>query len=160
MKRFIFLGLVALFAAGCGNDDNLSSGKESPGSAGPDRSQEESAMPESESESVPAALVGEWTLVEVAGATLPEGIRAPTLTVMADGTVGGNSGVNRFTGRLADRDDALFGPMASTRMAGPPAAMELENRVLNAMTAATSFEVEGDRLILSGPGGPLLTFGR
>ncbi len=160
MKRFMFLGLVAFFVAGCGNDENLMSGKEPPGSAGPERGQEVSAMPESKSEKVPAALVGEWTLVEVAGAAPAEGMRTPTLTVMADGTVGGNSGVNRFTGRLADGDEAVFGPMASTRMAGPPAAMELENRVLKAMAAATSFEIEGDRLILSGPDGPLLTFGR
>ena len=117
-------------------------------------------MPGRESGLAPAALVGDWTLVDITGATLPEGIRTPTLSVMADGTVGGNSGVNRFTGRLTGGDDVLFGPLASTRMAGPPPAMELENRFLQAMTAATAFEIEGNQLTLRGPEGPLLTFER
>jgi len=50
--------------------------------------------------------------------------------------------------------------MATTRMAGPPAAMQLEDAFLKAMTEASSYTVNGDELVISAASGPLLRFER
>ena len=156
MSKFFGLAIVTLLVAACGGEDN--DGRSTSGT--PESGREEATMPEQESGRDSAVLAGEWRLTEIAGAALPEGAPTPTLNVAPDGTVSGNSGVNRFTGKLGSGEGKLFGPMASTRMAGPPAAMALEDRFLEAMSAVTAFEIVGEQLVLSGPDGALLTFER
>jgi len=59
---------------------------------------------------------------------------APNSIEFADGRVSGQVGVNRFTGSYEIEDGkVVFGPAASTMMAGPPHLMELEQAFLAAL---------------------------
>ena len=97
------------------------------------------------------------------GARLPddEGAR-PTLAVDSDGRVSGFSGVNRYTSALSpdDLDQGLFslGPVATTRMAGPPEAMNLESRFLETLDKVSAYSVQGDVLVLEDAREGLLYF--
>lgn len=112
----------------------------------------------------PAALddlVGTWQLV---GVEVPMGARIPTLAVTGDGRVQGTSGVNRYASSL-DRGALAAGrwqvrPAATTRMAGPEAAMQFEAAFLRALGEADRAVVAGERLLLEQEGRTLLTFGR
>ncbi|GEA83559.1 MAG: META domain-containing protein [Cellulomonas sp.] len=85
-------------------------------------------------------LVGEWhvsvrTPTTAADASTPEPAaeteRTASLTFDGDGQVFGTGGVNRLRGTWSvDGDELRFGPMASTLMAGPPAAMRQEAELL------------------------------
>ena len=99
------------------------------------------------------ALAGtEWTLKEIGGAPVPANSRA-SLSIGGDGTLSGNAGVNRFNGRVRGGDTSIkAGPFMTTRMAGPPALMELERKYLQALGAATKFERDGDTLRVTGAG--------
>lgn len=71
--------------------------------------------------------------------------RAAELTFDGDGQVFGSGGVNRLRGTWSIEDDVLrFGPMVSTLMAGPPAAMRQEAELLRLL---------GGPLALRTPGG-------
>jgi len=102
---------------------------------------------------------GRWELTRLGDIEMHEGIPRPTLLV-TEGTVGGFAGVNRFSGSLASEGPFLFAPLATTRMAGPPPAMELETRYLAALQQATEWKTEGDALVLSADGIPVLSFRR
>lgn len=113
-----------------------------------------------------SALEGEWTLVAIDGRTLDlaesQVRRAPSLTIADDGAAGGFSGVNRFSGRISlDTDgDALFGPIAATKMAGPPGAMGIERAYFHAMNRVNEARVGGNRLVLLADGAEALAFER
>ncbi len=91
-------------------------------------------------------LVGTWSLAALGGEPVNEaGDPDLQLTISPDGDVSGFSGVNRFTSRL-DLDSLYagrmeFAPIASTRMAGPPEAMELESRFLRALQLGGYFNL-------------------
>jgi heat shock protein HslJ len=102
------------------------------------------------------SIVGEWTVERLGGqdvaAMLPAGAPLPDLTIGSDGRVSGFGGVNRLSSTLdmqalAAGEFALT-PIASTRMAGPPAMMEVESRFMGALESATRFHVDGDALVL------------
>ncbi len=105
-----------------------------------------------------ADLVGSWQLV----AEVPAGARIPTLAIGSDGSLAGNSGVNRFRSRLDGaalaqgqlRLDALSG----TEMAGPAAAMQLEQTFLQLLTSADRAMIEGGHLLLLQGGQAVLRF--
>lgn len=107
---------------------------------------------------------GTWTLVELGGEAVAAPGRAPSLTIDADGGLSGFAGVNRFHGELdAERLRAgafAAGPLAATRMAGPPEAMELETRFLRALGEADGMRVEGEALVLTRDGHTLLRLRR
>lgn len=96
-------------------------------------------------------LSGRWRLVELGGAA-PTG-DPPWLELGEDGAVAGHAGVNRFSGRAdaAALRSGTFstGPMAVTRMAGPPERMELEQRFLAALGEANRVRVRAGRLELA-----------
>jgi heat shock protein HslJ len=103
-----------------------------------------------------APIAGTWTLEEIGGrdvaAMLPEEAELPSLTIESDGSVYGNGGVNRFTSAL-DVDaflDGAFGlaPVAATRRAGAPAAMQVEARFFRALDSVTHFDLDGNTLQL------------
>lgn len=105
------------------------------------------------------SLLGTWTLVSIEGENidkiLREELQHPDLAIKEDGRVSGFSGVNSFNGQLdldaVKRGGFSSGPFASTRMAGPPEAMDLEQRVLSMLGQAYHFTVKGDELdLLSG----------
>jgi heat shock protein HslJ len=77
---------------------------------------------------------------------------APALTLLAsDGRVSGESAVNSYTGsyKLAPHGGIEFSKaFATTRMAGPPELMDLENSFLNALSSVERFHTTGGGLAL------------
>lgn len=87
----------------------------------------------------------EWTVQELGGVvTEPP---KPQLSFGADGRLTGTTGVNRLMGQFEVRDGLLVvGDAATTRMAGPPEAMEQEQRLLELLGAEQAFDITGDTL--------------
>jgi heat shock protein HslJ len=90
---------------------------------------------------VAGSLEGEWQLADLNGGGAPAG----GITLLFDpgdhnsSQVSGNSGCNRFTGPWTQNGAALkLGPLATTMMACPPPVMEVENRLLAALSAVTT----------------------
>lgn len=63
----------------------------------------------------------------------------PTLTIDGNG-IAGSMGINRLVGRL--EDGSIAGPLATTRMAGPPEIMEQENELLSLLHRVDEVIVE------------------
>ncbi|MFO0836012.1 MAG: META domain-containing protein [Phycisphaerales bacterium] len=112
--------------------------------------------PEADSNAALASLVGAWRLVSLNGQDITPRLaslsKPPTISFAADAGISGFAGVNRFTGRL-DKSGLGGGafktsPLAMTRMAGPPDAMQIEGEFATALSKATAFTLEGDRLEL------------
>ena len=114
----------------------------------------------------PVLPQGKWQLASIesesARDAVPEGARTPTLHIAADGQVSGVAGINRYSGSVdtATWTQGSFdlGPLAVTRMAGPPEAMQFESRYLAALDATQRFTVGAGALKLVGPDGALLSF--
>jgi heat shock protein HslJ len=119
-----------------------------------------------------AALVGEWTVFELQERPITEllhdsAAKRPMLSIKADGTAGGFSGVNQFgselrTGQLTKGRFEL-GPIAMTRMAGPPEMMSIEAKVTLALSEARRFSLKDDVLSLmpaEGRADPVVRFRR
>ena len=69
----------------------------------------------------------------------------------------GRVGVNRFTGSFTVDGDVLqVGPVASTRMAGPPEMMTLENRFNSAFQGDLPIGLDEVELVVSEPSSPSL----
>jgi heat shock protein HslJ len=110
----------------------------------------------------PALDGSSWTLSSWAEpATIPGSV---TITAeFADGRVAGRSGVNRYTAGVTSGTDGSFAVEApiSTKMAGPQEAMAAESAYLKRLQGATSYEVDGDTLVINDADGePSLTFTR
>lgn len=110
----------------------------------------------------PAPVTGlggtSWTLTELDGAA-PEAGSPATLEFLADGSVAGTTGCNRyFGGFTADAASLTFGQMGSTKMACEPALMEQENRYLEVIGRAASYAVAGDTLTITADDGATLVF--
>lgn len=69
----------------------------------------------------------------------------------------GFGGCNRYTGQVHDTAPGAIsiGPVAATKMACPPPAMEVESRYFAILSPVTQYRVAGSRLVLSGPSGEL-----
>jgi heat shock protein HslJ len=81
----------------------------------------------------------------------------------ADGRVAGTSGVNRYNASITSDPDGSFAVDApiSTKMAGPADAMAAEASYLRRLEAATSYQIDGDTLVINDADGqPSLTFTR
>jgi heat shock protein HslJ len=99
-----------------------------------------------------------WTLADLGGTAPAEGTNA-TLSFDASDAVTGHAGCNTFNGEATiDGGSIDFGPLATTRMACPEPQMSLETTYLGALDAATSWKIDGDKLILEG--GTTATFNR
>ena len=80
----------------------------------------------------------------------------PTIAFGEDGSVSGGAGVNRFMGTWSlDEGVLVFGPLATTRMAGPPERMDLERRFLAVLEARCTVLMTEDLLALTSDGGSL-----
>ena len=94
----------------------------------------------------------EWTLVELDGepVEIAADELAPSLVLdLEEAHVTGSGGVNRLTGHFALSGDELrFGPIATTRMAGPENAMRREAAFLAALERVTSYALDGRTLTL------------
>lgn len=76
-----------------------------------------------------------------------------------EGKVSGKAPVNRYFGSASMSDATLvFGPLATTQMAGTPEAMQAETDYLKVLPEVTQWQVADEVLTLSGAGGPLLKY--
>ncbi len=141
-RALILLALAAFGLAACNQQPERT--------AGPNAGADQGTPMEDGKHTNEQELTGQWTLSDMEGTMLHGGIELPTLEVGEDGSVSGFAGVNRFTGRLASEEPTLFGPLATTRKAGPRAAMELETRFLAHLQQATGWRMESGELVLSG----------
>ena len=84
-----------------------------------------------------------WVLLGVEQAT-------PSIQFAAK-QVSGSAGCNRFSGSYTvDGDRMSFGPLATTQMACPPPADEVERMFLKALDGVTHWRVDSGKLVLSG----------
>ncbi|MBW0159231.1 META domain-containing protein [Sedimentimonas flavescens] len=82
---------------------------------------------ESKADALAALPVGtEWQVREIAGQPVAAEVSV-TLARSDESTITGNSGCNRYNGRIETREGKLhIGALAGTRMMCPPAQMEAE----------------------------------
>lgn len=104
-----------------------------------------------------------WVLAEVSGQRAVMGLDEEPVTLQLDHAVGratGYAGVNRFSGEYhLDEASLRFGPLATTRRAGPPEAETLEMSVLNALAAVSGWKITGASLeLLDHHGSRLMRF--
>jgi heat shock protein HslJ len=97
--------------------------------------------------SKPSTMAGEWKVVMIGKETVPVGVKAPTLSVTADGKVSGFAGVNHYVGALAKDGDKLFGGLGRTLIYGF-AAQEMEEAFIKALVSVTRFSMQNDTLTL------------
>jgi heat shock protein HslJ len=144
--------LVALAAAACGSGGGTESQASLETEVGPPPAASSPAGADMEAtgdQGLPADLIGSWTLVEIDGAPVTEVGKTPTLEIVDDGSASGVGGVNRFQTQLKLVDGRMsFGPVAATKMAGPPEAMDLENTYFTRLGAVSSYEIDGETLRL------------
>jgi heat shock protein HslJ len=97
-------------------------------------------------------LDGAWVLESLGGvsALTPADANVTSTLTLEDGQASGAGGVNTFRGTYESPADGelSFSPLASTRMAGPEAAMTQEAAFLKALEETERFELDGDRLVL------------
>ncbi len=113
--------------------------------------------------------LGEWNLASLNGkdaaSLVGGGGRVPSVRFAEDGSVSGFAGVNRFMTKV-EPADLIGGRLkldnaATTRMAGSPQAMQLEQEYLDALRAAKTFSVDpAGKLNLSDGTKSIATFTR
>jgi heat shock protein HslJ len=102
----------------------------------------------------PTPLAGpQWQLVELPGQAMPvaAGTSRPTLNIAGEpARATGTAAVNNFVGtvQMAGGNALTFGPLATTRRAGPAAAMQLEAAYLTALAATRSYRTGAGTLDL------------
>ena len=105
-------------------------------------------------------LDGSWVLESLGGVSdlTPADPSVTSTLTLEDGRASGSGGVNTFRGTYESPADGelSFSPLASTRMAGPEAAMAQEAAFLKALDETARFELDGDRLVLGNAGNDTL----
>lgn len=108
------------------------------------------AAPSSESVSAPPAnLIGTtWLAEDIDGAGVIDNAQS-TLEFTSDGRVAGRAGCNRYGGSVKlDGSKLKIDQVFATKMACAPALMDQETRFLQALEAASAFEVKDTKLIV------------
>jgi len=121
------------------------------------RSPEENTTP-----SPAEQLVGKWLAEDIDGRGVIDNAQS-TLEVKADGSVAGNTGVNRYGGTAQITEQNItFGPLATTRRAGPPALMDQELKFTDALAKSVGFRIKENGLmyLMDAAGKELLRFSR
>jgi uncharacterized membrane protein len=107
-----------------------------------------------------AVLSGPWRLVDLPGATLPEGAEV-TFDVQGD-RMAGKAGCNSYFGGVTVSGESLtLAPGGVTMMACPEPLMQLEAAFLDRLGQVTLFDIDAaGRLVLLVNGDPLAIFAR
>lgn len=111
---------------------------------------------------VPPALSAEWLAEDIEGRGVIDDLQT-TLEIRTDGSFGGHAGCNSYRGQMAsgEGDKLSFGPAAATRMMCPPALMDQERKLLDALPKVASWAIENGILTLSDTAGkPVLRFAK
>lgn len=108
-------------------------------------------------------LAGNWLALSIRGEPVDKMMAGipirefPSLALVEDGRVGGSTAVNRWSAELdiakAESGEFALGPAISTRMAGPPEAMNVEQKFLDALNSSKQFTIKDGVLILKDAGG-------
>jgi heat shock protein HslJ len=89
-----------------------------------------------------------WRLAGIEGAPAAAPGRS-TLLVTPDGTVAGDGGCNRYSGKAEVEDDAVtFGPLLATKRACEPDVTRQEVRLFEGLRRAAAWRIEGGELTL------------
>jgi len=92
-------------------------------------------------------LTGNWLVEDIAGGGVIDNAQS-TLEVGEDGSVSGSTAVNRYNGKAKIEGQKIeFGPLATTRRAGPPALMDQESKFIKALEKVASFRIEDSGLL-------------
>lgn len=96
----------------------------------------------------------EWQLVWLDEQALPPGVRPPTV-IFRGNRMSGFSGCNVYTGSMQERGpgELEVSPVNGTRMACPPAEMNIEQEFLRRLERVDRYTFLAGRLALSGPRG-------
>ena len=98
-----------------------------------------------------------WTLTTLNGKKVD--IEKPPTMKFANGRLSIFGGINRLSGSYALVGDSVtMGEIVSTKMAGDPALMELENNFTKALASVDGFHVHGSQLELLSRGKVVTTF--
>jgi predicted amidohydrolase YtcJ/heat shock protein HslJ len=98
----------------------------------------------------------EWTLISLNGKEVAS-VKPPTMK-FARGRLSIFGGINRLSGSYALVGDSVtMGEISSTRMAGPPELMELENAFAGVLRSVDGFHVHGTELELVSKGAVVAT---
>jgi heat shock protein HslJ/phosphoglycolate phosphatase-like HAD superfamily hydrolase len=96
----------------------------------------------------PTSIVGKWLAKEIDGRGVVDNADS-TLEVADDGSVSGNTAVNRYGGNVTMEGQKIkFGPLRMTRRAGPPALMKQESRFVQALAKVAGFRIDDSTLKL------------
>ena len=99
----------------------------------------------------------EWTLTTLNGKTVD--VEKPPTMKFARGKLSIFGGINRLSGSYAlVGDSVIMGEIVSTKMAGDPALMELEDNFAKALASVDGFHVHGNELELLSKGSVVATF--
>jgi heat shock protein HslJ len=99
----------------------------------------------------------EWTLTALNGEKID--VAKPPTMKFAHGKLSIFGGINRLSGSYALVDGGVvMGKLVSTKMAGPPALMELERNFAKTLATVDGFDVSGNELTLSSDGAVVATF--
>ena len=99
----------------------------------------------SASENDPVAPVGRWLAEDIGGGGVIDYLQS-VIEIGEDGQVSGTGGCNRMSGRAEIEGSRIaVGPIASTRMACAPAAMDQEQKFFAALERARFWEVDQER---------------
>lgn len=115
---------------------------------------------ESSAVNVDSIIGPTWTLASINGTKVAKDANV-SLIFGAGGKVAGNTGVNRFSGKVEIADDKIsFGPLATTRRGGPPALMAQEAMFLKAMSdvVAMKLPANGTLALVNDKGVVILEF--
>ncbi|MFY7876578.1 MAG: META domain-containing protein, partial [Pirellula sp.] len=92
-------------------------------------------------------LTGNLVAVDIAGGGVIDNAQS-TLEIGKDGSVSGSTAVNRYSGKAKIEGQKIeFGPLATTRRAGPPALMDQESKFIKALEKVASFRIEDSGLL-------------
>jgi len=98
-----------------------------------------------------------WTLKSLNGKVV--NVENPPTMKFSHGKLVVFGGINRLSGSYALLGDTVtMGELISTKMAGPPALMELESTFATVLASVDGFRVQGNELALSSDGTVVSTF--
>jgi|694.fasta_scaffold00276_17 heat shock protein HslJ/phosphoserine phosphatase len=98
-------------------------------------------------DTVKPSLVGKWLVEDIRGAGVLDRLQT-TLQITADSAVSGNTGVNQYGGQaIIDKNQIKFGPLVSTRRAGPEAAMKQESQFTKALEETANYRLDSNGLL-------------